>query len=147
MARLNVVTAPTHITHEGAPAKRISPEQELRRSVLACMLWEDTFYEGGESVAERIASLVPMVSPAKVADLAIEARERMKLRHMPLLLVRELARLRYPVAPLLERVIQRPDEMAEFLAIYWKDGRQPLANQVKRGLARAFRKFDAHRLA
>ena len=27
-------------THEGAPAKHISAEQELRRSVLACMLWE-----------------------------------------------------------------------------------------------------------
>ncbi len=27
-------------THEGAPAKHISAEQELRRSLLACMLWE-----------------------------------------------------------------------------------------------------------
>jgi 60 kDa SS-A/Ro ribonucleoprotein len=44
----------------------------------------------------------------------------------------------------LERVIQRPDELTEFLAIYWKDGRQPLSAQVKKGLARAFRKFNEY---
>ena len=32
-------------THEGAPAREIPAEQQLRRSVLACMLWEDQFYE------------------------------------------------------------------------------------------------------
>jgi hypothetical protein len=44
-------------------------------------------------------------------------------------------------------VIQRADELAEFLAIYWKDGRQPLSAQVKKGLAAAFSKFDAYALA
>jgi 60 kDa SS-A/Ro ribonucleoprotein len=74
----------------------------------------------------------------------------MKLRHAPLLLVREMARLpshKALVAETLERVIQRPDELAEFLAIYWKDGRQPVSAQVKKGLARAFRKFNEYALA
>ena len=30
-------------THEGAPARAITREQALRRSVLSCMLWEDEF--------------------------------------------------------------------------------------------------------
>lgn len=34
-------------THEGAPAVACTPAQALRRSVLACMLWEDEFYESG----------------------------------------------------------------------------------------------------
>lgn len=137
-------------THEGAPAPPLSAEQRLRRSVAACLLWEDQFYEGGVSIAERIADLVPAVEAEKVAALAVEARERMKLRHAPLLLAREMARRpehKKLVAALLERVIQRADEPAEFLALYWKEGRQPLSAQVKKGLARALTKFDAYQLA
>jgi 60 kDa SS-A/Ro ribonucleoprotein len=79
-------------THEGAPAAAITPEQALRRSVLACMLWENEFYESGVTIADRIRELVPQVEPARVAALAVEARSSMKLRHAPLLLVREMAR-------------------------------------------------------
>jgi len=32
---------------------------QLRRSVLACLLWEDQFYEDGVEIAGRIQSLVP----------------------------------------------------------------------------------------
>ncbi|MGZ5234321.1 MAG: TROVE domain-containing protein [Burkholderiales bacterium] len=137
-------------THEGAPAVVISPEQALRRSVLSCMLWEGEFYEDGVQIAGRIRELVPQVSADKVAAPAVEARERMKLRHAPLLLVREMARLathRGLVAETLSRVIQRADELSEFVAIYWAGGRQPLSAQVKKGLAAAFCKFDEYALA
>jgi hypothetical protein len=118
--------------------------------MLACLLWENQFYENGVEIAGRIAELVPKVEAEKVAALAIEAREQMKLRHAPLLLVREMARHkthRAPVSETLERVIQRADELAEFVAIYWKDGRVPLSGQVKKGLAAAFPKFDEYQLA
>ena len=123
-------------THEGAPAKHISSaEQELRRSVLACMLWENQFYEDGVAIAGRIRELVPKVAAEKVAALAVEARTQMKLRHAPLLLVREMARLathRQMVAETLFRVVQRADELSEFVALYWSEGKQPLSAQVKR---------------
>jgi hypothetical protein len=123
---------------------------QLRRSVLACLLWESQFYEDGVEIAGRIAELVPKVAADKVAPLAVEAREQMKLRHAPLLLVREMARHkthRAPVSETLARVIQRADELAEFVAMYWKDGRVPLSGQVKKGLAGAFPKFDEYQLA
>src|SRR5437016_1205776 len=66
--------------------------RQLRRSVLTCLLWEDTFYETGTEIANRIAELVPQVEPQVVADLAIEARDRLQLRHVLLFLLRELAR-------------------------------------------------------
>lgn len=137
-------------THEGAPAVRINAEQELRRSVMACMLWEDSFYESGESIAERIAKLVAQSRPEFAAACAYSARTEMKLRHVPLLIVREMARLpkhKALVSKLLCDVIQRPDEITEFLAIYNKDKRQPLSAQVKKGIAAAFRKFDEYALA
>jgi hypothetical protein len=128
----------------------LTAEQALRRSVLSCMLWEDEFYEDGVQIAGRIRELVPRVEAAKVAALAVEARERMKLRHVPLLLVREMARHathRGLVSETLTRVIQRADELAEFVAIYWAGGKQPLSAQVKKGLAAAFGKFDEYALA
>ena len=137
-------------THEGAVAQHMNPELQLRRSVMACLLWEDTFYEDGQSIAERIKAEIASVSPAIVAAIAVEARSKMKLRHVPLLIVREMARLpkhKALVAETLEKTIQRADELAEFLAIYWKDGRQKLSAQVKKGLAKAFIKFDAYNLA
>jgi 60 kDa SS-A/Ro ribonucleoprotein len=74
----------------------------------------------------------------------------MQLRHVPLFLTRELARRKGAgplVAETLESVIQRADELGEFVALYWKEKKQPLSAGAKRGLARAFRKFDAYQLA
>jgi len=151
MARLNILNLARGLrTHEGAPARHLSNELQLRRSVLACLLWETQFYEDGVEIAGRIAELVPKVEAERVAALAVEAREQMKLRYVPLLLVREMARHkthRGLVAETLERVIQRADELCEFVAIYWKDGRVSLSGQVKKGLAAAFPKFDEYQLA
>ena len=38
-------------TYEGAPAAILTPAAALRRSVLACMLWENEFYEDGATIA------------------------------------------------------------------------------------------------
>jgi hypothetical protein len=149
MARVNVPNAQIR-THEGGIAKHINPELQLRRSVMACFLWEDTFYEGGVSIAERISEGVGKVSPEFASSIAIEARNEMNLRHVPLLIVREMARLplhRKLVAYTIYKICVRADDMTEFLAIYWKDGKEPLSAQVKKGLANAFTKFDEYRLA
>src|SRR5580658_5312603 len=146
------------LTYQGARGKRFAPEMELKRALMSCLLWEDQFYEDGVAIADRIKALVPRVEPKRVAALAIEAREVMKLRHAPLLVVREMARHekhRVLVADTLARIVQRPDEMTELLAIYWAEAlgpmqqrkRQPVSAQVKKGLARALTKFDAYQLA
>jgi len=154
MATRNVKTrTPAPKTHEGGLAKHINSEQQLRRSVMACLLWEDTFYESGVAIAQRIQDLVPSVKPEKVAEMAIQAREQMKLRHAPLMVVRAMTKSKDHnalVASTLERIIQRPDELTEFMAIYWNGGAckgQSLTRQAKLGLARAFRKFPEYSLA
>src|SRR5262249_12192819 len=145
-------------THEGGKGRAFAPEQQLRRALMNFMLWEDQFYEDGVAIAKRIGDLVPKVKPEKVAAMAVEAREAMKLRHAPLLVVREMARHdehKALVAETLARVVQRPDELTEFLAIYWAGALGPMQQrkkaavsaQVKKGLARAFAKFDVYQLA
>ena len=175
MAQKNVKNrVETKRTHEGAPAKRIDAEMQLRRSVLSCLLWEDQFYEDGESIAKRIADGVANVDEQIVLDLAREARTRFNLRHVPLLLLREAVRNGAKIADALADAIQRPDELTEFLALYWGETKEveknfdvnrypwgpqtvkeieytytktPLAAQVKKGLAKAFTKFDEYQLA
>jgi 60 kDa SS-A/Ro ribonucleoprotein len=151
MAKMNVWKRMFPVrTHEGAVAQHVSPKAELRRTVLTCLLWEDTFYEKGNDIAKRIAELVAESKPNDVAALAREARDKMQLRHVPLFLTRELARRKGAgplVAETLDAVVQRADELGEFVALYWKPKKQPLSAGVKRGLARAFTKFDAYQLA
>jgi len=142
-------------TAEGAVAVHINPELQLRRLTLATMLFEDNFYVDGKTISEAIIEVSKKISNEKVAALAIECRNDQKLRHMPLFLVRELAS-RKDLAPglvtnTLAEVIQRPDELAEFLALYWKTqavpGKKTLSAQVKKGLAKAYQKFNAYAIA
>lgn len=145
MASKNIITKTKIYTHGGSKANNINAEQQLRRSVMSCLLWENEFYEDGENIADRIKSLVSILRPEIVAPIAIEAREKMKLRHIPLLIIREMARKGGNiVGDTLARVIQRPDEICEYLAIY---GDEKLSSQTKRGLALAFNKFNEYQFA
>jgi hypothetical protein len=53
--RLNTAAYNLNVTFEGGPAvPRIKPIDQLRRSVLSCLLWENEFYEDGKNIADRI---------------------------------------------------------------------------------------------
>ncbi|VTU01419.1 trove domain-containing protein : Uncharacterized protein containing a von Willebrand factor type A (VWA) domain OS=Singulisphaera acidiphila (strain ATCC BAA-1392 / DSM 18658 / VKM B-2454 / MOB10) GN=Sinac_2557 PE=4 SV=1: TROVE: TROVE [Gemmataceae bacterium] len=118
---------------------------------MSCLLWEDEHYEDGQSIGQRIADLVKQVPAADVARVTVQAKVDMKLRHTPLLLARELLRTkegRAAFGGVAEKVFARPDDIAEFLAIYWKDNKdEPLAKQAKRHVGEAFRRFDEYQLA
>jgi len=146
MASLNRKTV-TNYTHEGAVAKHINPEQELRRSVMSCLLWENEFYEDGVSIAERIKDLCSKINNETIAAIAIEAKHKMKLRHVPLWLLMQLVSKRYNVRKLVPELCTRADDLAEILSLYWKDGKRPLSKSLQRGLADAFSKFDEYELA
>lgn len=148
---------PHGLTHAGAPAVPINAEQALRRSVMSCLLWESEFYEDGEKIAARIVRLASELPATTVAAIAIEAREVGNLRHVPLLLLSALARTAKSdaiVADTIARVVQRADELSELLAIHAKvNGVTPdkvkskISAQMKKGLARAFQKFNEYALA
>jgi hypothetical protein len=150
MTTINKKTARRPQTHEGGKADHTSNYLQLRRSVMACLLWEDTFYESGEDITKRISSLIPKVSPDLVAALAVEARVNMKLRAVPMLLASEMIKHdthRPFVKNLLPKILNRPDQMAELISMYWKSGRKKLPKSLEKGLALTFPKFDEYQLA
>ncbi len=144
-------TVPPKFTAEGARAyDHLTPTQALRRSVLSCLLWEDGFYEDGQAIAERIHTLAQDVPLETLCALAVEARSVHHLRHVSLwLLIAAIQKGRGNplVSETIVKTIQRADELSELVALYWKDGKKPLAKQMKKGLAAAFRKFDGYALA
>lgn len=159
MARLNVkATGPDVRTHEGGQAEAyLTAEQQLRRSVMSCLLWENEFYEDGQAIADRIATLARQVPAPTLAALAREARQVFNLRHVPLLLLSvltETGKGTSIVADTIADVIQRADELPEFFAVHAKrQGVGPdklkdvMTHGMRKGVRRAFAKFDAYQLA
>ena len=134
----------------GAFAAKQTDIALLRRLVLANLLWEDIAYADGDSVSDQIAELIPKCDPRAVADLAVECRTMQKLRHTPLFIASEMTKYeshRAYVKEILPKIVTRADMLCDFLAIYWKDGKHPLANCVKKGLAEAFHNFDEYQFA
>lgn len=129
-------------THEYGKAAHISDKSMLRRSVLSCLLWEDEFYEDGKKIADRIVELASSLPDQFVQELAVEARNKFNLRHVPLLLLAAK-----PNAQAIYNTVNRADELAELLAIYWRNGKKAIPAQLKKGLAKAFTKFDSYQLS
>jgi hypothetical protein len=155
MATTNKKTKKSHVYDDnrlaggyGPHAAKQDVEATLRRLVMTCLLWEKNAYCDGQEVVNQIKALVPQVQNA--GSLAVEARYEQKLRHVPFMIVREMVRNHMPdVAETLAKICNRPDEMAEFVAMYWADNndKKSLPAAVKRGLAKAFDKFDEYQLA
>lgn len=147
------VTAPKLTNHHNRAVQTINPRQELRLSVMACLLGEDQFYEKGNVTAARIHELVGALakrSPNEVVGIGLDARARMHLRHVPLYIAVALWEHGHKdaAAALLTGVLQRADEITEVVAMWWRNGRRMLPNTMKKVLEHALTmKFGEHQLS
>lgn len=130
VARTNVGTArPKIFTAEGAPAKHINARQQLERLVLANLLWEDEFYVDGKTIASQIEEAANQVSYEALAQVAMDARRRFHLRHVPLLLIDILTKRQPGMSGAVASILERADEPAELIALHLK--RRGLLNANK----------------
>ena len=74
MASANIKVKNSRLTHEGAPASAIKPLEELKRSVMSCLLWEDSFYEDGVAIADRVKELIGRVSREEARSVLMDAK-------------------------------------------------------------------------
>jgi 60 kDa SS-A/Ro ribonucleoprotein len=151
------MTQPESTTnYMGGKAYQLSPEMELYTAAVTSLV-DNTYYEKVNDRLQRIRACIAKVSPQFVAKLAIYAREEMKLRAMPLVLIVELARVHRGddlVSRTVERIVQRADELTELLAYFQsaenRTGTKRLhkmPKQLQKGLAAAMNKFDEYQFA
>jgi hypothetical protein len=154
MASVNTVAKNNLRTHEGGISYPITPIEELKRSVLSCLLWEDSFYESGESIASRVKSLILKVTQEEAREVLYDAKFKNKLRHMPLYLLVLFAERGWLKSDDVKDIVTRPDDMTELMALYLKEIRgddknkkRSFDHQLVKGLSKAFGKFDEYQLA
>jgi 60 kDa SS-A/Ro ribonucleoprotein len=144
------------VNYEGERAFVLTPQLELYTAVATAAL-SDQFYEKASEKLQRIRELIAKNDAAFVSKLAIYTREQMYLRSIPLVLAVELAKIHNGdgvVYKLVNRIVQRADEITELMAFYAmanerKEVKQlnKLSKQLQKGLADAFNKFDEYQFA
>lgn len=149
------VTGPA-VNHEGGPGFVSDDRGELFRLAVVNFVGQDTFYESGE---ERDARYNRLIEAAAVADwqwlcgLLPWLRSDANIRTASLTGAAHAVHARLAAgeyegnAELIDSVIQRPDEVAEFMA-YWRGtftGTMP--KPVKKGLEEAARRLYTARSA
>jgi len=133
-------------------AAKQSNIMQLRRLVLANLLWEDIAYADGKSISDEIKRLIPLCDAMDVANLTIESRVMQKLRHIPLFLAVQMCKYdetRAYIKDVLPKIITRADMLTDFLALYWKENGDgaSICNAAKKGLAEAFHNFNEYKFA
>lgn len=140
--------------YEGDSAYKLTSRLQLYTAVCTASLQPKFYVPSVESEEDRIRSLIRKVPHEFTAKLAVYAREKMYLRSIPLVLAVELAKVcnhSNLVSRVVERVIQRADELYEILGYYQQANNteelKKLSKQIQKGVARAFLKFDEYQFA
>ena len=140
-----------NLTYENGKASTINVFEQLKRSVMSCLLWEDEFYENGTKITDRIKELVKLCIDKDLIDSVVELIKQvkfdMKLRHCPLWMIVSVFNAGKSVNKnVIASILTRPDDCGELISLYMIDGKKPLPNQMKKGIALALEKFDEYQL-
>lgn len=132
----------------GGEAYKQTPELELI-SILLTSFANDSFYRSANDTFDRLKELVRICGKKFVAQAAVYARTQFGMRSITHYVASELAKHiagEKWAKDFYSAVVYRPDDMLEILSYHTsKNGKLP--NSMKKGLAKAFDKFDAYSLA
>ena len=154
--KTNKVKHSVNETFEGGRAANLTPKERLEHLVLACLLWEDTFYEDGKSIVEQIKDAVLKCSVKDVMEIAEKAKFEQKLRHAPLwILVSLVSKLKNEKdkgdfnTSFVSKFLTRADDMGELISLYkiQEGDKAPIPNIFKKAISQALGKFDEYQLA
>lgn len=137
----------------GGEAHRLTPRLEAATLVLSSML-QDRFYAPGSQDATRVKTLVASLAQAGdaqfAAKTAIYARNQHGLRSITHVVAGEVGRVcqGQPWGKrFFERIVRRPDDASEIVGYTLASYGGVLPNSMKRGIAKALVRFDAHQIA
>lgn len=150
MARFNEKTESEKTTtnHMGEKAVKYSTELELV-SLLLTSFADNSYYEKQPDTFERLKKLIKECNKKFVAQAAVYARTVFGMRSITHITASELAKYiggESWAKDFYYAIIHRPDDMLEILSYHLsKNGKE--TNAMRKGLAKAFGKFDAYSLA
>lgn len=150
MSKFNSTKKDSDLTtnNEGLTAFKMNDKEKLITMVLTTMFNETKFYgDNSNELVELAIKLIQEKEGKFVANLAVFARNEMNLRSVSHVLCTLLAKevegkayVKYAVAG----VCQRADDITEILACYLSFYGKPIANSLKKALAKAMNKFDEY---
>ncbi len=153
MARFNQNTVETIKTTNLAGGQAYSVDKEWEfASLLLTSFLQDEYYRSGQSTMNRIQTLTKEIGDKHfLAQTATYARNEFGMRSVSHVVAGEIAgtvRGQKWVKDFIQSAIYRVDDMTEIMSYYLaRFGRKGVAPQLKKGLARAFDKFDRYQLA
>jgi len=168
MTRFNKQASQKEEMLSGGQGFKMTPEMELYACTCASILTPQYYTPNTNDQINKIKTLIRKCDPIFVAQLAVYAREQMNLRTIPMVLTVELAKCHKGdnlLRRLAGKVISRADEITELLSYYVKANSlapkfveskgghniekkvYKLSNQLRKGVADAFFKFDEYQFA
>jgi len=152
MARFNTKTVNRKVTVNRAGGKAYKTTTELELvSILLTSFVKDQYYRNASDTMDQVTNIIGGLKDKKFAGkAAIYARTKFGMRSITHVTAGELAKQvkgQEWVKKFIEKVVYRPDDMMEIVSYYGsKYGLKPLPNSIKKGIARAFDKFDGYQL-
>lgn len=151
MARFNFLTRNKNKTVNlaGGQAFVQSPKMQLA-SLLLTSFAQDQFYRDAKQAFNDLNQLLAKVEPEFAAKAAVYARTAFGMRSITHLLAAELGMYASGKAwakGFYEKVVIRPDDMTEIMALMLAQNGAKLPNALRKGFAKAFAKFDGYQLA
>lgn len=133
----------------GGTAYAQSPENALV-SILLTNFLKNQSYRSGTDALKSLKDTIAQNDPKFAAKAGIYARNEFGMRSVSHVLAGELAHTVKGETwskRFYDAVVRRPDDITEIVAYYMQEYGKPLPNSLKKGLAKAFDKFDAYQLA
>jgi 60 kDa SS-A/Ro ribonucleoprotein len=155
MARFNTKAVDKTKTKNlaGGDAYQLSPEMELA-SIATTSMVKDGYYRSANETIDRVRELIenPKMDPMFAAKTAVFTRHTHGLRSISHVIAveamrREMGEPSSDGATFIEAAVRRPDDMTEMLAYYGHTYGRPFPKQLRRGIGRAFGKFNRYQLA
>ena len=151
MSKFNM-TKTRNVTENLAGGKAYKSSAKLEiASLLMTSFLSDKFYESSGDTVHRLSELFDSLEDKKfLAKASIYARDKYRMRtiaHVCSALIAEKVHGEEWTKSYFDKVTMRVDDMLETVSYFWKDGKKPIPNSMKKGYSKAFGRFDEYQLA
>jgi hypothetical protein len=134
----------------GGRAYKLPDKMEFVTFLLTSFV-NDQFYRSEETNIEEIKRMISGMKDKKfVAKSAIFARNEFRMRSITHIVAGEIAKQvkgENWTKNFFDKVVYRTDDITEILSYYLSNYKKPIPNSLRKGLKKAFDKFDAYQIA